>query len=105
MFGRRAKIRKAVNQALARVADETDLADHAPVEALKPELRVQADYTLAQSLVEDDRYAAEKQTQTRTFELDPEAADDAVAVFDITARVGEPNQSPLYRRQGQRGSV
>ena len=75
MFGRRAKIRKAVNQALARVTDDADLADHAPIEALKPELRVQAYYTLAQALVDDERYAAAKHTLARALTLAPEEAD------------------------------
>ncbi|MDT4901094.1 MAG: hypothetical protein QOJ78_2024, partial [Pseudonocardiales bacterium] len=40
-----------------------------------------------------------------TEDLDPEAAEDAVTVFDVTDRVRETIQSTLYRLLVQRRSI
>ena len=68
VFGRKAKIRKAVARALER---GDDLPDHEPIEALPPELQPQAYFTLAHWLHEDERYAAAKHTIERALALVP----------------------------------
>jgi len=99
LFGRRAKIRKAVNQALARVTGEADLANHAPIEALKPEFRTQAYYTLAQALFDDERYAAAKATLDRALALAPAEPDLHELDASIARELGqvEPAIAALRR--------
>ncbi|HEX7704061.1 MAG TPA: tetratricopeptide repeat protein, partial [Kofleriaceae bacterium] len=75
MFGRKAKIRKAVKKAFARVEREEDLADHAPIEALPGELQPQAYYALATWLFDDERFAAARHTIDRALVLVPDEVD------------------------------
>jgi tetratricopeptide (TPR) repeat protein len=75
VFGRKAKIRKAVKRAFARVEREEDLADHAPIEALPVELQPQAYYALATWLFEDERFAAARDTLDRALVLAPDEVD------------------------------
>jgi hypothetical protein len=71
VFGRTAKIRKAVPQAQARIASDDDLADHVPIEALADELKPPAYFQLAEVLHCDERNAAARQTLERAIELAP----------------------------------
>src|SRR6185312_3419432 len=66
VFGRKAKIRKAVDRAFA-----ADPPDHAPIEALPAEDRPTAYFNLGHALVDDERYAAAKRTVERALELAP----------------------------------
>ena len=75
VFGRKAKIRKAVDRALARVVKEHDVADHAPIEDLPVELQPTAYFTLAHALADDERYAAAKHTLERAIALAPDEID------------------------------
>lgn len=74
-FSRKRKIRKAVAAAFASVRDEADLADHAALDALPPELRPDAYYTLAHALLDDERYVSAKHTIDRALVVAPDEAD------------------------------
>ena len=64
-----------MDRALARVAEEHDVADPAPIEALPLELQLTAYYTLAHALADDERYAAAKHTLERAMALAPDELD------------------------------
>ena len=80
-FGRKAKIRRAVDRALARVDAEEDLADHAPIEALPEDLRAEAYYEVAYALDRDERYRAAQHSLAKARELAP----DRVEVHQLEA--------------------
>jgi len=75
VFGRKAKIRKAVARALATVAGDGGLADHAPIEALPEADRPTAYFNLGHELVDDEHYAAAKHAVARALELAPDEND------------------------------
>jgi tetratricopeptide (TPR) repeat protein len=75
VFGRKSKIRRVVERALARVEGEQDLADLAPIEALPEELRVEAYLALATDLYRDERYDAAAAVLAPALALAPEEVD------------------------------
>ena len=89
MFGRKAKIRKAVDMAFASVAGERDLANHAPIEALPAELQPTAYFTLAHALVDDERYVAAKHTVERALALAPDEIDLYKLAASIHRELGD----------------
>jgi tetratricopeptide (TPR) repeat protein len=99
VFGRKAKIRKAVNRALARVVDEQDLADHAPIEALPADQQAQAYFTLAHWLFDDERYAAAKHTVERALVLAPDEADLHKLSASIHRELGDVGSALAIQRR------
>ena len=89
MFGRKAKIRKAVDRALASVDAEDDVADHAPIEALPADLQAHAYYTLALALHEDERYAAARVTLERALAVAPDEMELHRLAGAIAAELGD----------------
>lgn len=85
MFGRKAKIRKAVARAFDAIGGGDDLPDdaRAPIEALAAEHRPTAYFNLAHELVDDERYAAALRATERALELAP----DEVDLFALLARI------------------
>lgn len=71
-LGRKGKIRRAVDRALATVRDERDFADVAAIEALPAEWHAQAFGWLAVALFDDERYAAAKVLLDRALALAPD---------------------------------
>jgi tetratricopeptide (TPR) repeat protein len=82
-FGRKAKLQKAIDRALAPVEHEDDVADHAPLEELAPELQVEAFARVARALHRDDRHPAAKRSLDRGLELAP----DALELNELAATV------------------
>jgi tetratricopeptide (TPR) repeat protein len=70
VFGRKAKIRKAVDRALA-----SEPADHAAIDALPADQRPTAYYNLGHTLADDERYADAKRAVERALELEPNELD------------------------------
>ncbi|HSD87987.1 MAG TPA: tetratricopeptide repeat protein [Kofleriaceae bacterium] len=89
MFGRKAKIRKAVARALAPVIGEQDLADHTPIEALPVELQPTAYFTLAHALVDDERFTAARHVVDRALALAPEEIDLHKLAASIHRELGD----------------
>jgi tetratricopeptide (TPR) repeat protein len=75
MFGRKSKIRKAVERALAGVDGEQDLADLAPIEHLPEQLHIDAYLALANELYRDERYDAAAAVLAPALALGPEEVD------------------------------
>ena len=72
-FGKKAKIQKAVQRALAHVDADDDLADHAPIEALPAELHAEAFYEVARALERDERWQAAQHSLAKAKALSPNA--------------------------------
>jgi tetratricopeptide (TPR) repeat protein len=99
VFGRKAKIRKAVAQALAPVVEEEALADHAPIEALPVELQPTAYFNLAHALIDDERYAAAKQTVDRALVLAPDEVDLHKLAASIHRELGDAAAAVAAQRR------
>ncbi|MGN6111210.1 MAG: hypothetical protein ACTHU0_39290, partial [Kofleriaceae bacterium] len=98
-FGRRAKIRKAVTRALARVEHETDVADHAPIEALAPALQPAAFGSLALALYDDERYPAAKISLDRALAMEPDAVELNELAAALASELGLVDESIAAQRR------
>jgi tetratricopeptide (TPR) repeat protein len=99
VFGRKAKIRKAVARALETVRDESGVADHAPIEALPAALHLQAYYTLVLALQEDELYVAARHTLLRAIELAPDSPELQALRASIASEVGELDDAIAAQRR------
>ncbi|MDX2092698.1 MAG: hypothetical protein SFX73_32835 [Kofleriaceae bacterium] len=82
-FGKKAKLQRAIDASLAPVDAEDDLADHAPIEALPPELRPEAFRRVALALYRDDRFPAAQHSISRALALAP----DALAINELAVMI------------------
>src|SRR5688500_18558503 len=98
-FGRKAKIRKAVERALAGVEADDDLADHAPIEALPEPLQLQAYYTLVLALHDDELYAAARHTLARALALAPENAELQRLAAMLASELGDVDDAIEAQRR------
>ncbi|HEY1548103.1 MAG TPA: hypothetical protein VGG28_09785, partial [Kofleriaceae bacterium] len=89
MFGRKAKILKAVARAQAKIVRDDELADDAPIEALPPELQPTAYFTLAHELLDDERFAAAKHAVDRALALSPDEIELHALAAEIHRELGE----------------
>jgi tetratricopeptide (TPR) repeat protein len=89
VLGRKSKIRKAVDRALAAVHEDDDVADHSPIDALAAGLQVEAFYTLALALYDDDRHVAAQISLARAVVLAPEEADLHRLSATIASELGD----------------
>ena len=89
MFGRKAKVRKAVDKALAAVRSDSDLADHTPIEALAADLQPSAYFTLAHALVDDERWLAAKHAVERALVLAPDEEELHALAATIAHELGD----------------
>lgn len=82
-FGKKAKLQRAIDQSLAPVDAEDDLANHAPLEALPAALQPEAFRRVALALYRDDRYPAAQHSITRALALAP----DALAINELAVMI------------------
>jgi tetratricopeptide (TPR) repeat protein len=82
-FGKKAKVLKAVERAMADVELDEDRADHAPLDALPEDLQATAYLTLAHELFDNEHYAAAKDTITRALAKRP----DDVGFHELAAQI------------------
>ena len=98
-FGRKAKIRKAVDGVLASIGDEGAAPDFAPIEALASDLHVQAYYTLTLALYEDELYAQAKASLERALALAPDERELHALAAQIDAELGEVDDAIEAQRR------
>lgn len=103
-FGRKAKVRKAVDKALAAITRDHDLADHAPIEALPADLRPNAYYTLAHELVDDERFAAAKAVVDHLRGLVPEEDQLHALAATIARELGDTAGALAAQRRAQQAA-
>jgi len=89
LFGRNSKIKKAVARALARVEAESDLADHASIEALATDLQAESFARTALALYDDERFAAAKHSLDRAIALAPDEVDLQELAAQIAVELGD----------------
>jgi tetratricopeptide (TPR) repeat protein len=89
VFGRKAKIRKAVARAIAGFEHESDVADHAPIEMLPADLQAEAFARTALALFDDERYAAAKRSLDRALALAPNEVDLLELAAQIAIELGD----------------
>jgi tetratricopeptide (TPR) repeat protein len=99
VFGRKAKIRKAVDRALATVRDDDDRADHEPIDALPEAMHLQAYYTLVLALQEDERYVAAQHALRRALALAPDNADLQQLAAALAVEVGDVDEALEAQRR------
>jgi tetratricopeptide (TPR) repeat protein len=75
VFGRKAKIRKAVARALATIDAEDDMPELGAIEALNPALHGDAYGWLASELFDDERHAAARAVLERALAIAPDDLD------------------------------
>lgn len=98
-FGRTAKIRKAIDRALAGVADDDDLANHAPIEALPAALRAETYGRVALALFHDERYAAAKVSLAAALALAPDEVELHGLAATIASHLGERDEAIAAQRR------
>lgn len=99
MFGRKAKIRKAVARALADIDGEDDVADHAPIEALPGPLQAEAFARTALALFDDERYAPARRSLARALDLAPDEVDLHELAAQIAIELGDRDAAIAAQRR------
>jgi tetratricopeptide (TPR) repeat protein len=90
VFGKKAKIRKAVTRALATVDAEDDMPALAAIEALDPALHGDAYGWLASELFDDERYEAARTVLERALAIAP----DDLALHKLAANLATEQGRP-----------
>jgi tetratricopeptide (TPR) repeat protein len=99
VFGRKARIRKAVDRAIARLEGADDLADHAPIEALPEDHRAQAYGWLANVLFEGEWYPAARQSVASALALAPDEVELHQLEASIAIAVGDRDEAIAAQRR------
>jgi tetratricopeptide (TPR) repeat protein len=98
-FGRKAKLRKAIDRALARVEQEDDLADHAPIEVLPAELQAETYGRVALALFHDERYTAAQVSLARALELAPDESELHELAAAVASHLGAIDEAIAAQRR------
>jgi tetratricopeptide (TPR) repeat protein len=99
VFGRKARIRKAVDRAIARLERPDDLADHAPIEALPEDLRAQAYGWLANVLFEGEWYPAAQHSVASALALAPDEVELHQLAASIAIEIGDRAEAVAAQRR------
>ena len=98
-FGRKAKVRKAIARAVVPISSDHDLADHAPLEELPPELRPSAYFTLVHELIDDERFIAARAAVRRALELAPDEPELHALAAAVDRELGELTAAVAAQRR------
>jgi tetratricopeptide (TPR) repeat protein len=99
VFGRKARIRKAADRAIARLERPDDLADHAPIEALPEDLRAQAYGWLANVLFEGEWYPAAQHSVASALALAPDEVELHQLAASIAIEIGDRAEAVAAQRR------
>ena len=99
MFGRKARIRKAIDRAIARLQQADDLADYAPIEALPEDHRAQAYRWLANVLFHGEWYRAAQHSVTRALALTPDEVELHQLAASIAIEIGDRDEAIAAQRR------
>jgi tetratricopeptide (TPR) repeat protein len=99
VFGRKARIHKAVDRAIARLERADDLADHAPIEALPRDHRAQAYGWLAKVLFEGEWYQAARHSVASALALAPAEVELHQLAASIAIEIGDRDEAIAAQRR------
>jgi hypothetical protein len=99
VFGRKARIRKAVDRAIARLEQADDLADHAPIEALPEDHRAQTYGWLANVVSAGEWYPAAQRSVAGALALAPEEVALHQLAASIAIEIGDRDEAIAAQRR------